>query len=50
MKDDNDNTCAHEMCNCRVDDDADYCSDNCEKASDGDMSKTKCGCGHSACS
>ncbi len=36
MKDDN-NTCAHEMCNCMVDDDADYCSNDCETADDQDI-------------
>jgi hypothetical protein len=47
---DNDNKCAHEMCDCMVNDDADYCSDHCEKADDQDITEIKCDCGHSACS
>lgn len=49
MNDEN-NVCAHEMCNCVVDEDTDYCSQSCEDADDQDITEIKCGCSHSACS
>ncbi len=51
MKNDNNNTCSHEMCDCAVtDNDSDYCSQYCEEADDQDITEIKCGCSHSACS
>ncbi len=49
MADDNDNKCAHEMCNCMVTGDDDYCSEHCEDAEDQDMDEISCDCGHPGC-
>ncbi len=46
---DDNNKCDHEMCNCAVSDDVDYCSDHCEDAADQNLTEIKCDCGHSAC-
>ena len=48
MEDDN-NKCAHEMCNCMVTGDDDYCSEHCEEAEDQDIAEISCDCGHSGC-
>lgn len=42
--------CAHEMCDCVVIGDAEYCSDHCKDAVDQDLTEIKCDCGHSGCS
>lgn len=44
------NKCAHEMCDCLVSEDVDYCSDHCEDADEQDLTEIKCDCGHAACS
>ncbi len=49
MADENDNTCAHKMCNCMTNNDNDYCSDHCEDAADQDLTEIKCDCGHAGC-
>ena len=49
MDNDNDNVCAHDICDCIVGDDADYCSDHCEDADDEDMVEISCDCGHPGC-
>jgi hypothetical protein len=40
-------TCKNPTCNCRVEDDARYCSANCEGA--GDVTQIDCDCGHPEC-
>lgn len=40
-------TCKNPTCNCRVSDDASYCSATCEGA--GGMTQIDCDCGHSEC-
>ena len=49
MADNNDNVCAHKMCNCMVNNDTEYCSEHCEDAVDQDMTEIKCDCGHPTC-
>ena len=43
------NQCDHELCNCPVSGDADYCSAFCEGASESDTTTIACECGHPGC-
>lgn len=43
------NKCAHDFCNCAVQEDAEYCSPQCETAAEQDMTGIKCDCGHAGC-
>ncbi len=49
MADNDDNTCAHDMCSCAVSDDEDYCSPQCEADEDQSITAIKCDCGHAGC-
>lgn len=42
--------CEHEMCVCKVGEDAEYCSDHCRDAVGQDMTEIRCDCGHPSCS
>lgn len=42
-------TCEHNICDCTVGDDEDYCSPQCETADAEDLTEMKCDCGHSGC-
>lgn len=48
MANDNDK-CAHTLCNCIADDDLDYCSPQCEAAAGSDITALACECGHGTC-
>ena len=43
------NRCEHNLCNCAIDDDAEYCSPQCESAGEQELTEMKCDCGHSTC-
>lgn len=43
------NKCGHDMCDCRVSGDMEYCSDHCKDAVDQDIVEIHCDCGHPAC-
>ncbi len=45
----NEDKCAHEMCNCPRAGDSDYCSQQCEDAADTDITGIMCECGHPGC-
>ncbi|MGI8788006.1 MAG: hypothetical protein ACR2HG_09630 [Pyrinomonadaceae bacterium] len=49
MADDN-NKCAHEICQCAKATDSDYCGEHCEDADDQDLVEITCDCGHPGCS
>jgi hypothetical protein len=40
--------CAHRKCNCTVEGERRYCSDDCEDAADTDPT-SECACGHPGC-
>lgn len=40
--------CAHRKCNCTVEGERRYCSDDCEDAADTDAT-SECACGHPGC-
>ena len=44
------NRCGHEMCNCPVTDDSEYCSEQCETAAEADITGIQCECDHPGCS
>lgn len=44
------NRCGHEICNCPVTDDAEYCSAQCETAAEAEVTDIQCDCEHSTCS
>jgi hypothetical protein len=46
-----DHQCAHELCDCRVAQAGDYCSDACREQdrSDAAGASAVCACGHSEC-
>lgn len=44
-----DNKCGHENCSCRVRDDEEYCSPQCEAAAEEEITAIKCDCGHTGC-
>ena len=46
---DDNNKCDHEMCNCRVGDNEEYCSPQCEAATEEGITAIKCDCGHTGC-
>lgn len=46
---DDDNKCAHGVCNCMAEGDSDYCSEYCENAEDTDVAEIACGCQHAGC-
>lgn len=41
--------CSHEMCQCAVQEETEYCSDHCRDAADQDMVEISCDCGHAGC-
>jgi len=41
--------CAHEVCECRVQGDNKYCSEYCENAEDSGVMEIGCGCAHAPC-
>lgn len=43
------NTCGHELCNCIVDEDNNYCSAQCETAADAGITDIQCECEHAGC-
>jgi hypothetical protein len=45
----NNNKCAHAMCNCSVAGNEKYCSDHCRDAVDQDIVEISCDCGHIGC-
>lgn len=45
----NHGTCEHELCNCLVDEDSQYCSDHCRDAVAADMTEIACDCSHPGC-
>jgi predicted nucleic acid-binding Zn ribbon protein len=45
----NENKCAHQLCNCSVRADDKYCSDHCRDAVDQDIVEIRCDCGHTGC-
>lgn len=41
--------CEHELCNCVVVEDDEYCSPQCESMAEQDLTEMKCDCGHATC-
>ena len=41
--------CKHDLCNCRVKGNDDYCSAYCEGAGEADITDLACECGHPGC-
>lgn len=41
--------CGHELCNCVVSGDTEYCSDHCSEAAEQDIVEISCDCGHPGC-
>ena len=41
--------CYHEVCSCKVQNESDYCSPQCEAASQSDVTSVICECGHPNC-
>ncbi len=48
MTDDN-NKCAHDICQCAKAEGSDYCGEHCEDAKHQDIIEISCDCGHSGC-